>query len=76
MTTVSAQDGQRHTGIGAPQNRLREIAQSRAFSSHCPKRPSRTCSGTQSISWLWASRRSFSAVTRTNHERTARYIKG
>ena len=35
MTSVPAHDPQRHTGIGAPQNRFREIAQSRALSSHC-----------------------------------------
>ncbi|CAB4832511.1 unannotated protein [freshwater metagenome] len=32
----------RHTGMGAPQKRLREIDQSRAFASHLPNAPSRT----------------------------------
>jgi len=62
----------RHTGIGEPQKRLRLIVQSRAFSSHLPNDPSRMCSGTQVISWLSATMRSFTAVTLTNHELTAR----
>jgi hypothetical protein len=52
-----------HTGIGEPQNRLRLIDQSRAFSSHLPKLPSLTCSGTQLISWLSSTIRSRIAVT-------------
>ena len=35
----------RQTGIGEPQKRLRLIDQSRAPSSHLPKRPSLTCPG-------------------------------
>ena len=38
------------TGIGVPQKRLREIDQSRAPSSHLPKRPSLICPGIQLIS--------------------------
>ena len=46
------------TGIGLPQNRLREIDQSRVFSSHLPNWPSLMCSGTQRICWLSSSIRS------------------
>src|SRR3989338_11144702 len=38
-----------HTGSGAPQNRVREIAQSGAVSSPFPKRPSFKCAGIQEI---------------------------
>src|SRR3989338_1218133 len=44
---------QSQTGKGVPQNRLREIAQSRAPSCHLPKRPSLICSGTQRICLLF-----------------------
>ncbi len=57
----------RQTGMGAPQNRLREIAQSRAPSSHLPKRPSRMCDGTQLICWFAASMRSLNFVTAMYH---------
>ena len=60
------------TGIGAPQKRLREIDQSRAFSSHLPKRPSRTCSGIQLICWLSSTMRSRNWLTRTYQEFIAR----
>ena len=59
-----------HTGTGLPQNRLRVIDQSRAFSSHLPNWPSLMCSGTQRISWLSSSIRSLIAVTSTNHDET------
>ena len=55
----------RHTGMGEPQNRLRLIDQSRAPSSHMPKRPSRTWSGTQLICWFSSESRSRMAVTCT-----------
>ena len=60
-----------HTGMGAPQKRLREMDQSRAPASHLPKIPSLMCSGTQVISWLSSTMRSRMAVTRTNQEPTA-----
>jgi hypothetical protein len=50
---------------------LREIDQSRAFSSHLPNWPSLTCSGTQVISWLSSTIRSRIAVVATNHDDTA-----
>ena len=55
---------------GEPQNRLRVIDQSRAFSSHLPNEPSLVCSGTQLICWLSSSIRSLNAVTSTNHDET------
>ena len=60
-----------HTGIGLPQNRFREIDQSRAFSSHLPNWPSLTCSGVHSIRWLSSTMRSLNFVTATNHDDTA-----
>ena len=59
------------TGIGLPQNRLREIDQSRVFSSHLPNWPSLMCSGTQRICWLRSSIRSRILVVLTNHDDTA-----
>ena len=53
-------------GRGVPQKRLRLIAQSRAFSSHLPKRPSRMCPGTQWTVRLCATMRSLNASTLTN----------
>src|SRR5262245_20164980 len=41
-----------HTGIGVAQYRFLEMFQSRAFSSHLPKRPYLIISGYQEISWL------------------------
>jgi hypothetical protein len=70
--TLSLPDGLRHTGIGEPQKRLREIDQSRAPSSHLPNWPSRTCEGIQLIFWLSATIRSRIAVTFTYHEVIAR----
>ena len=61
----------RQTGIGLPQKRLREIDQSRVFSSHLPNCPSLTCSGTQRICWLRSSIRSRIFVVETNHDETA-----
>ena len=61
----------RHTGIGDPQKRLRLIDQSRAPSSHMPKRPSRTWPGTQLMSELMASIRSLMSVTFTNQDEMA-----
>jgi hypothetical protein len=57
--------------MGEPQKRLREIDQSRAFSSHLPKAPSRMCSGTHWICRFSSSARSLIAVTWTNHDDTA-----
>ena len=65
-----------HTGMGAPQKRLREIDQSRAPASHLPKTPSLMWSGVQLICWLSSTMRSRIAVTRTNHEDTALYMRG
>ena len=59
-----------HTGTGLPQNRLRVIDQSRAFSSHLPNWPSRMWSGTQLICWLSSIIRCLNAVTSTNHDET------
>ncbi len=66
-----AGSSERQTGIGLPQNRFREIDQSRAFSSHLPNWPSLTCSGTQVISWFSSTMRSLNVVTSTNHDETA-----
>ena len=47
-TQVSCpQSRHRHTGIGVPQNRSRDSAQSTLFSSQSPKRPCLMCSGCQ-----------------------------
>ena len=61
----------RQTGIGLPQKRLREIDQSRVFSSHRPNWPSLTWSGTHLICWLSSSIRSRIFVVETNHDDTA-----
>ena len=58
--------------MGVPQYRLREIDQSRAFSSHLPNWPSLTFSGIQVICWLSSTIRSLIRVTSTNQEDTAR----
>ena len=47
-----------HTGIGAPQKRLRPMFQSRALASQLPKMPSFTCAGIQSMPWLSSTMRS------------------
>ena len=60
------------TGIGVPQKRFREMDQSRAFSSHFPNSPSRTCSGIHFTFWLSSTIRSRMAVTRTYQEFMAR----
>ena len=59
-----------HTGTGEPQNRLRVIDQSRAFSSHLPNWPCLMWSGTQRICSLSSSIRCLTAVTSTNHDET------
>ena len=59
------------TGIGEPQKRLREIDQSRVFSSHRPNWPSLTCSGTHRICWLRSSILSRILVVETNQLETA-----
>ena len=59
-----------HTGTGEPQNRLRVIDQSRAFSSHLPNWPSLMWSGTQRMPWLRSTIRCLTAVTSTNHDST------
>src|SRR6056300_924427 len=64
------------TGIGDPQNRFREIDQSRAFASHLPKLPSFTWEGTQLISPFNSTMRSRIRVTSTNHDEIARYTSG
>src|SRR5690606_20410179 len=61
----------RHTGNGAPQKRDLETAQSRAFSSHLPKRPSPTSLGTQLTFLFSSTRRSLKSVTFTNQEEVA-----
>src|SRR5579862_3692494 len=58
-------------GIGVPQYLLRDTAQSLAFSSHLPKRPSLMCSGTQWICALAARILSLNFSTATNQELTA-----
>ena len=65
-----------HTGIGAPQKRLREIDQSRAPSSHLPKMPCLVCAGVQVISSFSSTMRSRIWVTRTNQDDTALYMRG
>jgi hypothetical protein len=55
---------------------LREIDQSRAFSSHFPNCPSLMCSGTQAMRWFSSTRRSLKRVTATNQELTARWMSG
>jgi hypothetical protein len=62
--------------MGVPQYRLREMDQSRAFSSQLPNWPSRRCPGTHSICRLSSSMRSLSLVTATNQELTARWMSG
>src|SRR4051812_36736450 len=59
------------TGIGEPQNRFREIDQSRALASHLPNEPSLMCAGVQVISWLSSTIRSRNVVTATNQDDTA-----
>lgn len=46
MHTISSPSSLVHKGIGVPQNRLRDIAQSRAALNQLPKRFSLTKSGT------------------------------
>ena len=64
--TMTSPSGLRQIGSGVPQKRLRLIAQSRAFSSHLPNRPSRRCAGTQLIDWLFLTILSRSCSARTN----------
>ncbi len=52
-----------HTGIGAPQKRLRPTFQSRALASQLPKMPSLTWPGTHSMPWLSSTMRSRILVT-------------
>ena len=71
--TVSPVSSLRQIGSGVPQYRLRLTAQSRAPSSHLPKRPSRMWPGTQRTRRLAASIRSLSAPsTRMNQVETVR----
>jgi hypothetical protein len=72
ITSTRAQSSQRHTGMGAPQKRERETAQSRALASQSPKRPSRTCDGTQLTRRFSSTRRSRYFDTVTNQVVTAR----
>jgi hypothetical protein len=61
-----------HTGIGEPQNRLRLIDQSRAFSSHLPKLPSLHVLGHPGDLLVQLDHPVAEAVTSTNHDETAR----
>ena len=69
---IASPSGLRQIGSGVPQKRLREMAQSRAFSSHLPNRPSRRCSGTQEVALLASTSCSLIASTFTNQVDTAR----
>src|SRR5699024_2733520 len=61
-----------HTGMGEPQYRLREIDQSRAFSSHFPNWPCLTLPGIQLMSSLMRNMSSLKSVTLTYQEVIAR----
>ncbi len=61
---------ERHTGTGLPQNRLRVIDQSRAFSSHLPNWPCWMWSGVQEICSFSSTMRSLNFDTATNHDDT------
>eukprot|EP00966_Prymnesium_polylepis_P298863 6906075-Prymnesium_polylepis.1 len=69
---TSLPSSETHIGMGVPQKRLRETAQSRAFSSQLRKRFSLTKSGTQYVWSLLASSRSLSDSTLINVDGTAR----
>jgi len=72
MTTISSPSSDAQIGMGVPQNRDRETAQSCADSSQLWKRFSLTYAGTQYVCALFASSFSLIASTRTNHDGTAR----
>jgi hypothetical protein len=57
--------------MGLPQNRLREMDQSRALPIHLPNWPSLTFSGVHVMSWLRRTMSSRKSVTRTNQLETA-----
>ena len=60
------------SGIGVPQYRFLEMFQSRAFFNQPPNRPSPTFCGTHRVFSLFATRRSETCATRTNHAGMAR----
>ncbi len=66
-THVSWPESHRHTGMGVPQNRSRDSAQSTLFSSQSPKRPCLMLSGCQPIVSFWASSSPLCADVRANH---------
>ena len=61
------QSVQRQTGIGVPQKRSRESAQSTLFASQSPKRPWRMCSGCQPICSFSRRSASLCSDVRANH---------
>ena len=61
------QSRHRHTGIGVPQKRSRESAQSTLFSSQSPKRPCLMCSGCQLMVSFSRSIAALLADVRANH---------
>src|SRR5512136_2136541 len=76
MHSVAPQAAHRQIGRGLPQYRLREMAQSRAPSSHLPNRPAFRWPGIQYTVSLVASIVGLIFSTLTNHEETARYTSG
>ena len=58
-------------GIGVPQNRFRDTAQSRASFNQLWNRPSFTSLGTQYVCLLFSTTRSLISSTLTNHDGTA-----
>ena len=71
MQRTSEKSSFAHSGMGVPQKREREMAQSRAPSSQLRKRAERTKSGTHIVLSLLTSSRSLIASTLTNHDGTA-----
>src|SRR5688572_7356758 len=75
-TSSAPQELHRQTGTGAPQERLRERAQSRALESHSKKRAPPTPSGTKRTAFPASKSFSLNAVTRKNQLRVALYKSG
>lgn len=71
MIYVSSVFSSLQTGIGAPQNLDRDIAQSRAPASQFPNHPSPTSSGTHLTYLFSLTNLSFISVTFTNHDEEA-----
>ncbi len=69
--SVLPHSGHRQIGMGFPQKRLREIAQSRASGSQLPNLPVFRCAGIQVIASLAASIAGLIFSTLTNHDPTA-----